>query len=408
MIDWRWLSSGYEIEVAYLDAKGERGTVRLEREPGEPWGLTFDGVLFDGVKTCINSCTFCFMRQLPQGMRPSLYLRDDDFRLSFLQGTFITCTNIGAQDEARIVEQHLSPLRVSLHAVSPEARNALIGNRSSHGLEVCKRLLAAGIEMHLQVVLVPGANDGEELRRTLEWAYAYPGVLSVGVVPLGFTKHQGGFCASYNDPEDARAVLAALLPFQERALAERGNPWAFAADEFYRNAFGARLLENLPPSSFYGGFDLYEDGIGIIRSFVDSWQESADAAARLAERLRGAQATVHCVAGCAQREYLEPLLAESPLRGLLVPFPVKNSFFGGNVDVTGLLTGADILAALNVASHAGEAIRLAVLPAVIFNDDGLTLDDMSLEDMQNGSDVRLAVVSCNPSGFLEEIAGLIP
>lgn len=408
IIDWQWHGAADSIELAYVDAGGDEGIVRLERDPGEFWGFSFEGAVFDEVKTCRNACGFCFMRQLPQGMRPALSLRDDDFRLSFLQGTFVTCSNIDAHDEARIIEQHISPLHVSLHAVSPEVRHALIGCHAAYGLEVCERLLEAGIRMYMQIVLVPEVNDGEELRRTLAWAYRHPGILSIGIVPLGFTKHQSTFDHSYNDPEAARQVLSDLLPFQERGLEERGTAWVFPADEFYRNAYGYDLLDHLPADSFYGDYDLFEDGIGMIRSCVDSWEACKGAALRLASKLAAASLTAHYVIGYAQREFLYPLLAQSPLHGLLVPLPVQNDFFGGNVDVTGLLTAKDILAALDGAAAQGAGIQLALLPKVIFNADGVTLDDMSLEDMQNATDIRLAVVSCNPAEYLEEIAALIP
>lgn len=164
-----------------------------------------------------------------------------------------------------------------------------MGRHAAHGLAALDRLLAAGIQVHAQIVLVPGENDGAVLEDTLAWAYARPGILNVGIVPLGFTKHQAAFARSFNDPADARAVLDAVAPFQDRALAERGTPWAFAADEFYRNAFGADLLENLPPAERYGDFGMFEDGVGIIRSFVDDWEQAAAAGLpeRAADALRG-------------------------------------------------------------------------------------------------------------------------
>ena len=165
ILDWRWLTAGYDMTVRYCDMDGDVGEVSLVREHGEDWGIHFDGAIFSEIKLCRNACTFCFMRQLPAQSRPSLSLRDDDFRLSFLQGTFVTLTNISSEDESRIIEQHISPLRVSLHAVSPDVRSSLIGPHAAHGLAVCKRLLAAGINMHMQVVLVPGVNDGDELQK---------------------------------------------------------------------------------------------------------------------------------------------------------------------------------------------------------------------------------------------------
>ena len=407
VIDWRWLSADDVIELGYIDLDGDEGVVELERDPGEDWGLEFEGVVFDGVKQCRNACTFCFMRQLPDDMRSSLTLRDDDFRLSFLAGTFVTFTNLSAEDEQRIVEQRISPLRLSLHAADAEVRRRMIGKHAGHGIEVLERLLAAGIEFHAQIVLVPDQNDGAVLEDTLAWAYARPGIVDVCIVPLGFTKHQSAFDRSFNDPASSRAVMDLVIGFQRRALAERGGMWAFPADEFYHNAYGPELLENLPPAEHYGDFGMFEDGVGIIRSFVDDWRqaERAGLVERCAAALRAADAQVHYVAGCATRHFLGPLVEASPLAGLLVPLYVENDFFGGNVDVTGLLCGCDIADAVRAERERG--LRLALVPRVVLNDDAVTLDDMSLEDMEKRAGARMSVVSCNASDYLLEIIDLV-
>lgn len=428
LIDWRWGACDEVVELGYVDLDGDEGVVELEREPGEGWGLSFDGVVFDGVRQCRNACTFCFMRQLPEGLRPSLTLRDDDFRLSFLAGTFVTLTNLSAADEARIVEQRISPLRVSLHAADPEVRARLIGRHAAHGLAALDRLLGAGIEVDAQVVLVPGVNDGAVLRGTLEWAYARPGILNVGVVPLGYTRHQRAFDRSFDEPEAARAVLADLAPFQRRAEAERGFPWVFAADELYRSAYGEQLLDHLPPASRYGSFDLFEDGIGIVRSCVDDFRSAvADGtAARAAEALRAANRQARLVVGQAMMPCFGQLLAQSPLAGLAEPLVVANGFFGGNVDVTGLLCGCDMAAAIRAdregaagAAAGPEGCRredgrrgasgaqsLYVIFDVVLNDDGLTLDGMDAGAIEAAAGCPVAVVPCNPSDYLNRIAAL--
>lgn len=402
VIDWRWLTADDEIELAYIDGEGDAGEVLLAREAGEDWGIEFEGAIFDDVKLCRNACTFCFMRQLPDDVRPSLVLRDDDFRLSFLQGTFVTLTNLDEADEQRIVEQRISPLRVSLHATTPEVRRGLIGKHAAHGIDALDRLLEAGIEVHAQIVLVPGVNDGEELDSTLSWAYARENIRSIGIVPIGFTKHQTRFSKSFNDADDARAVIECIEPFRARALAERETPWVFAADEFYRNAYPRDLFDHLPPAQHYGDYDMFEDGIGIIRSFVDDWEQSAEGEARLASVLERSGKRVCYVAGCAQREFLVPLIERGPLARLLEPLLIENRYFGGNVDVTGLLTGSDIVRVLSQA----KGFDLAVIPRVVFNADGVTLDDMDLGKLQSEVAVPLAVVSCNASEYFEEIAAL--
>ncbi|HIR02064.1 MAG TPA: DUF512 domain-containing protein [Candidatus Aveggerthella stercoripullorum] len=405
-IDWMWYGSDDELEIGYEDTEGDRGTVVLYRDEGEDWGFEFDGALYDGIRLCRNACTFCFMRQLPDEARDTLVLRDDDYRLSFLQGTFVTLTNITPADEARIIEQHISPLRFSLHCITPEVRSAVIGRHAQHGIDVAERLLDAGIELHAQIVLMPGVNDGEELRRTLAWAYAHPGILNVGIVPLGFTKHQDRFTESFNDEARARAVVEGIAPVQERAREERGHPWVYASDEFYRNAYPRDLLDRLPSASDYGSFDMFEDGIGIVRSFVDDWRASGEAAETCAQALRDAGVRVLFVAGCAQREFFAPLVEASPLAGLLVPLFVENDYFGGNVDVTGLLCGCDIARALREENERA-GVDVAVVPKVVFNDDAVTLDDMDIAGISHAAGVEVHVVCCNASEFLPEIAALV-
>ncbi len=402
IIDWRWLSAEDEMVLSYIDTDGDAGEVELFRDEGEDWGFAFDGLIFDKVKLCRNACKFCFMRQLPRGMRPSLSMRDDDFRLSFLTGTFVTLTNLTPDDERRILDQRLSPLRVSLHAADHDARRALIGKHEAHGLAALERLLKAGIRVHAQIVLVPGENDGKVLTDTLAWAYERPNIQAVGIVPLGFTRWQSDFSRSFNVPEDARAVLEAIEPFQQRALAERGTPWVFAADEFYRNAHPYDLLDHLPPTAHYGDFSMFEDGIGIIRSYVDEFEEACASglAARAAEALEAADERVRFVVGEAMQPFLDQLIAESPLAGRLTALTVHNDFFGGNVDVTGLLTSADVVRAIQ---RADDPLSLFLLPRVMFNDDGLTLDDATAADIDALTEAPVAVVSCNPLDYLEEI-----
>ena len=407
IIDWRWLAADDVMELGYVDLDGDEGVVELEREEGEDWGFDFEGVVFDGVKQCRNACTFCFMRQLPDDMRSSLTLRDDDFRLSFLAGTFVTFTNLRPEDERRIIEQRISPLRLSLHAADAQVRRRMIGKHAAHGIEVLDRLLGAGIEFHAQIVLVPDQNDGSVLEDTLAWAYARPGIKDVCIVPLGFTKHQSVFDRSFNDPVSSRSVMDLVIPFQRRALSERGTMWAFPADEFYHNAYGSELLGNLPPAAHYGDFGMFEDGVGIIRSFVDDWEqaERAGIVERCAAALRAADVSVHYVAGYATRHFLGPLVAASSLAGLLVPLFVKNDFFGGNVDVTGLLCGCDMADA--VRAERAHGLQLALVPRVVFNDNAVTLDDMTLEDMEKRAGARMSVVSCNASDYLLEIIDLV-
>lgn len=404
LIDWRWLTDADAIEVGYRDLDGESGTVELEREPGQDWGFEFDGVIFDGILQCRNACTFCFMRQLPDHLRPSLTLRDDDFRLSFLSGTFVTFTNLKEADEQRIIEQALSPLRVSLHAYNAQVRRRIIGKHAEHGLEALKRLLAAGIQFHAQIVLMPHENDGDVLRETLKWAYEQPGIIDVCIVPLGFTKYQERFAESFNDASAAMEVLKVITPFQERARRERGTPWVFAADEFYSNAYQDDLLAYLPDAHFYHDFAMFEDGVGIIRSFVDDWYLAQDQGliSELAQLCRKHNRHIYLVLGQATKNFFSELIEHSDLAGWLHPLYVDNTFFGGNVDVTGLLCGCDVVAAIKAHDHNQPNAHYALL-RVMFNDNGVTLDDMSAQQIKTAAGCGLSVVSCQPTDFLPEL-----
>ena len=403
ILDWQWLTTEDECCLSCLDPKGRQADIFLERSWGEPWGISFEGVIFDGVRTCRNACTFCFMRQLPKGLRRSLYLRDDDFRLSFLSGNFATLTNLGSEDIQRILYQRLSPLRVSLHAVSASVREQLMGNQASRGLENLEALLAGGIQVDAQIVLVPGVNDGAVLEETLTWAYERPGITAVGIVPLGFTDHQDAFGKSFDAPEDALAVLERVQPFQLRAKEERGDAWVFCADEFYLSAYGDAVLDHLPAASFYGGFPLFEDGIGIVRSCVDEWEapSSQEGLAQVAASLEAAHRQLAFLCGQAMESYFSAALTASPLASQASALFVTNRFFGGNVDVTGLLAGADMVQAIQDLDGGGECIYL--VPQVAFNDDGLTVDGMTFKDIAEKSGKAVEVVPSNPLDCIERL-----
>ena len=403
VLDWQWYTADDEITLSYIDLDGDEGEVVLEREEGESWGITFDGAVFDGIRTCRNACVFCFMRQLPEESRDTLVLRDDDWRLSFLQGNFVTLTNLSEEDAKTIVERRISPLRVSLHAITPDLRKKMIGKHAPHGIAMLERLLEGGIEVHAQIVLVPGVNDGDELKKTLAWAYTHAGIENVGIVPLGFTKHQTRFEKSFNEPDDARAVVEAVEPFQAYATEERGHPWVHLADEFYCNAYPGDVLRHIPPAENYGDFSMFEDGIGILRSQMMEWGQNGDAIERLARVLDERGARVYYVFGEAQRDGMGALIEESPLAGRLVPLFVKNEYFGGNVDVTGLLCGCDVARAIRgVSAH-----DFVVLPRIMFNADGFTLDDMTVDDIRDSAGIPATVVSCSVPEYLAQIEELV-
>lgn len=382
VIEWRWWSDGFDVEVTLDDGE----VAYLERGLGQDWGVTFDDVIFDGLRTCRNSCVFCFMRMLPHGMRPTLYIRDDDYRLSFLQGNFVTLTNVTDAEAERIVEYDLEPLHVSLHAVSPEVRSKLMGANAQRGMDVLEHLLDAGIHVHVQLVVVPGVNDGEELARTIEWVEAHPQVLTCGIVPLGYTKHQTRFSSSFSDdPSLAAATIDLVRDLTAGPGEEFASPRYHISDEFYLDAH-----RPFPPASHYGDYPQFQDGIGMMRSFIDDWEASGELVEETARELSGKPAPT-VVVGEGFERVLAPLVEASPLSSLVRILPVKNRFFGGNVDVTCLLTGADVIPALLAARPEGPV----VMARESYNQDMALLDDVTLSELEEraGCEIRLCTYS---------------
>ncbi len=390
MIVWLWEAADDEVEIEVYDPRDNTVTpVVLERFSGEEWGLEFDGAVFDGMRTCVNACVFCFMTMLPRESRRSLSIRDDDYRLSFLQGNFVTLTNMTDAEVDDAVDKMLSPMNVSLHAITPEVRRRLIGRHAARGIEVLERLLAAGIEIHAQIVLCPGLNDGDELAATLSYVEAHPGITSLAIVPLGFTKHQKRFTTSYSDDVEAsRAVVRLIEPFQRRARAERGHTVFQLADEFYIDA-----AMEVPSAETYDGFPQFYDGIGMLRTFLDEVArlriERASEIARLAAALgsRGLELMAVCGEAAVTTFGAFCDLFGSSAR----PHAIKNEYFGGNVNVTGLICACDLLAQLP-RELAGTFV---LLPEVMFNHDGLTLDGDTCAHVEVEVAARGGIVACS-------------
>lgn len=388
MIVWLWETEDVEAEIEVFDPRDNTvASAVIERFPGEEWGVDFDGVVFDGMRTCVNACVFCFMNMLPKESRSTLTIRDDDYRLSFLQGNFVTLTNMKDHEVEDAIDKMLSPMNVSLHAISPECRRKLIGRNAPRGIEVLERFLEAGIEIHAQIVLCPGINDGVELLATLEYVEAHPGITSLAIVPLGFTKHQKRFTSSYSDDVEAsRAVVHMLEPFQARARSERGCTVFQLADEFYIDADLP-----VPPAETYDGFPQFYDGIGMLRSFLDE-VESVKAArlddvGRVAARLCASGRRAIIVSGEAARGTFGSFcnLFEA---GRIDVFAIKNEYFGGNVNVTGLICACDLLGQLPADLSGAELL----IPDVMFNYDGLTLDGLTRDAVTSQLEGRGAVV----------------
>ena len=378
MIVWLWEADEDEVELVVYDPSDDTSAACvLERFPGEDWGLTFNDAIFDEMRTCVNACVFCFMRMLPKESRDTLTIRDDDYRLSFLQGNFVTLTNMSDRDVREVVDKFLSPMNVSIHAISPDVRRRLIGRNAQRGIDVLETLMDAGIEIHAQIVLCPGLNDGEELERTLRYCEEHPLITSLGIVPLGFTKHQDRFSTSYSDDaEAARAVVEQVRPYQDRAFERFGRHTFQMSDEFY---LAARVTP--PPAAFYDGYPQFYDGIGMIRSYLDDTVEVLSkepgrvrAVARALES-RGERLVV--IAGEAAETTVAGFVGSAGLGGTVRA--IRNDYFGGNVNVSGLLCACDVLEQLE-----DDLSRvMLILPDVMFNANGLTLDGYHREHLLN-------------------------
>lgn len=408
IIDWRWQTDGLVADLTVsVPGDPEPFSCLLERQPGQDWGLDFTDVLFDGIRTCVNACQFCFMRMLPEDARASLSVRDDDYRLSFLQGNFVTLTNVDDADLRRILDMRLEPMNVSIHAISPQVRRDLIGPHAQRGVEVLEALCQAGLEVHGQIVVCAGINDAEELRRTLDWVEARPAITSLALVPMGYTKYSKRFSSSFSeDVEASRAVVRMVAPYQERARATLGITRFQLSDEFYLDA---RL--EVPEAATYDGYPQFYDGIGMLRSFLDeaslvcgTRSDELDAITRGLED-QGRRLLIVC-GQAAQDVNLRLAAAWTDAIGRdarVDVLAVRNDYYGGDVNVTGLVVSQDLLAQV----PADLSRTLVALPALMFNFDLMTLDGDTQAHIRQELEARggrVLVAKTSPTGLLDALS----
>ena len=370
IIDLHYATVSGTVQLT-LERDGRRWTTTAQVAPGEDLGLEFETPTFDGIRRCANACPFCFIDGLPAGLRETLYIRDDDYRYSFLYGSYVTLTNLGPADEERICYQHLSPLRVSVHATDLAVRRRLLANpRAPDILAQLDRFGAAGIQFHAQVVLVPGINDGAVLERTIgDLAARYPVVQSLAVVPVGLTRHSHVAGLRTLSATDARDVLAICKRWQRHLRPRLGIGFVYASDELYLLA-GRRY----PAARSYDDYPQLSNGVGLVPLFVGQWR-------RVRRRLPAAVSPrrVLWVCGQAMERALQVVAADcASVQGLEVAVvAVPNAFFGTSVTVSGLLTARDVAAAL-----AGHEADRTVLPRAMFDATGRrTLDDWTLDQL---------------------------
>ena len=388
VIDYRFLVAEDRVKLTLRTPGGQTRTVDLEKDPDDTLGLAFAPFT---VKRCRNKCIFCFVDQMPPSCRKSLYVKDDDFRASFLYGNYITLGALSENDWQRIFHQRLSPLYISVHATDPSLRSFILGNnRAPDIMASMRRLAAGGISMHAQIVLCPGVNDGPFLLKTLsDLSGLFPSVISIAVVPVGLTAfRKGRFPLRSFSRKEARSVIDEVTRFGSEWKKRHGARLAFASDEFYVKA-GIPV----PPSSFYEDFPQIENGVGMVADFLHGARR-----ARIPASVPALRATL--VTGLSFSRILHDTVERlGGVRNLsLRLLAIRNRFFGKSVTVAGLLTGSDIAAALE-GRRLGD---LVIIPAEALNDDGIFLDGMSLEQLRGRFSVTIA-----PAKSFQELVMLL-
>ena len=391
VIDYNYFGEEDVLVLELEKADGELWELEVEREEGESLGLTFQA---PAPARCGNNCVFCFVHQLPKGLRSPLYVKDEDYRLSFLYGNYVTLANIGRAELERIKEQRLSPLYISVHATDPLLRERLLGKSGILPiLDVMKELAQARISMHTQIVLCPGLNDGETFERTVEdLALMHPWVSSLAVVPIGLTSHRDKLPELNPLTEEFAASFIGEWGERAQLLEDRlGEPFLFLADEFY-------IKGNMPfpPLERYGDLPQIENGVGMIPLFLSEAEQVLDEAEHLGE------VKVTVVTGESPFRHVAEFLARlSEATGAsVVPVAVPNRLFGPTVTVTGLVCGRDIVAALQ-GVDIGD---LLLVPDVMMKEgEGVFLDGLSLEDLERELGKPVLVVESTPFGIYEGV-----
>ena len=385
IFDYEYYVESPSVTLLVEKASGEEWELEIEND-GEDLGLSFENGLMSQYRSCSNKCIFCFIDQMPPGMRETLYFKDDDSRLSFLQGNYITLTNMKEKDIDRIIRFKLAPVNISVHTTNPDLRCRMLNNRfAGKTLGYMDRLYQAGIPMNGQIVLCKGINDGEELERTIRDLSAYlPYMESLSVVPVGLSKYRDGlYPLEPFSKEDAGAVIDRIEGWQKRIFAEHGTHFVHASDEFYI------LAERpLPEAGRYDGYIQLENGVGMLRLLAEEVREALEE--EMPEPVKAG--TVSVATGLLAYPYIcriaEWVRERFPQRIIRV-YPVKNDFFGPMITVSGLLTGRDIVAQRKGAGL-GDCL---LLPENMFRaGEEVFLDDMTRTDAENALQVRARIV----------------
>lgn len=392
----------YQIHEEYLTVvirkqDGEEWELEIEKEYDEDLGIEFESGLMDDYRTCSNHCIFCFIDQMPPGMRKTLYVKDDDARLSFLQGNYITLTNMKDEDIERVIRYKLAPVNISVQAMNPGLRCKMLRNRfAGQALSKMRRLYEAGIEMNGQIVLCKGINDGQELERSIRELTAYiPKMQSVSVVPVGLTRYREGlYPLEPFTQADARIVLEMIHKWQAYCMKRWGIHFVHASDEWYLLADAP-----LPKADSYDGYVQLENGVGMIRLLLDEFREAVEAAEvmetagqkPLAYRKGRLSAATGLLAAPLLRKLADEFMRHFPGREIQV-FPIRNDFFGEQITVAGLLTGHDLLEQLK-GQDLGSCLLLPC--SLLRSGEEVFLDDLTVTELKNALQVKIVIVNSN-------------
>ena len=435
VFDYRYLSQDTELNIVIEKADGNICSYQIKKDEDDELGLEFKEALMDEYHSCSNKCIFCFIDQMPPGMRETLYFKDDDMRLSFLQGNYVTLTNLSDKDIERIIKYRLEPINVSFQTTNPELRCMMLHNRfAGESLKKARTLYEAGIIMNGQIVLCKGVNDGQELERSLKDLYEYVPVLeSVSVVPVGLSKYRDGLYPLESfEKEDAKEVLKVIHKWQDKAYKEHGLHFVHASDEWYITA-----EEELPPEENYDGYLQIENGVGMLRSLIEEFEEglidiseainnykpgilgklSKKAYDRNYENLSGVAkvsslikklnegrklsiATGRIAAPFIQK-LADKFMEQYPSYEIMV-YPIRNDFFGEKITVTGLLTGVDVINQLK-DKNLGDSLLIS--ENMLRSGTDVLLDDTRLSDIENSLQTTTCVVKSNGKHLIESIIG---
>ena len=395
VLDYRFFGYDRDPELELEAPDGSRRKVRVKKPEAEELGLNFETYLMDEPRPCSNHCLFCFVDQMAPGCRETLYFKDDDARLSFLMGNYITLTNLSPREVQRIIDLRISPINVSVHATDPKLRSALLGNRAgAESLEIMKRFGAAGIVMNGQIVLCPGWNDGEQLQRTMEDMAAW-GFASCSVVPVGLTKYREGLAKLRPvDRETAREVIDQVEAYGKKCLERFGTRMFFCSDELY-----IRAERPLPEEEYYEEYVQIENGVGLLRSLISEFE----AGLRLEDGpVEASPYTIATGVSAAPflRELAERAAEKTGVSGQVAA--IENNFFGPTVDVAGLVVGGDLIAQLK-----GRALGERVLiPVNMLRHGGdVFLDDLHVSDVERALGVPVTVVEQDGFDLLDAMLG---